>query len=439
MEEKDLTLQVQTPSAEEPALTEKPAKTAPEKKTGATAKKTQTTKTSGISAKPKSTASKTAKSASSASKTSKAKPATAQKPKSTAKKSAVAKPVEETSGIVEAIVSDANVVQELEETVISVAAENKIENQDAAVAENEEVSNGSNVSLQKETVSLYDDEPVAQFSVEAEESVVAEKPAEKSAEELAQELSDNISAEEKAKIEAAQQKADKRYHDILGDRRIKKPTKFVGGIIAAVIIILIAVVVVTKLPMFFNCMVPGGDVLKRLPVLMGETSYDAADMEDEIWNCWDYDNNKWNYWNAEADGYRPTNLPNDDLYTKAPYAYADKSLTKNCVEVHLRIGKKQAGYELSDVKYATVILYSFDSVDKAKSYSESKIEAFKAAGGQNCQYEFQDLLFYKLGMAHAETSDFIYDAWYNGGNYIEVYAPDAQLAQSLRTALNFNA
>ena len=42
-------------------------------------------------------------------------------------------------------------------------------------------------------------------------------------------------------------------------------------------------------------------------------------------------------------------------------------------------------------------------------------------------------------MAHAETPDFIYDAWYNGGNYIEVYASDKDLAERVRQTLNYNA
>lgn len=400
MEEKDL----KQPSAEE--TTEAAP---PKKKTASTAKKTGT---AAKTAKPK-TAAKTASNSKS----------TATKPKSTTKKT-----------IAKAAKPETN-VEYIVQSETAKATESEIQNSTEEIGA-EKVSEETAVSqvraeqekIEIEVPAVSDEVEVARFSVTAAEEAEA-KPAEKSADEIAKEISDEISAEEKAKIDAAQQKADKQYHDILGDRRIKKPSKFVARIIAAVIIILIVVVVITKIPMFFNCMVPNGDVVKKLNTLMGVSDYEQANTDEEVWRTW-------YYWDENELAYKPTRLPNSQVPDKEPYAYADRNLTKNYAEMHMLVGKKQAGYELSDIKYVTVILYEFDSVDKAREYGQRKAEQYTDFGGQ---HDFQDMLIYKLGMAHAETPDFIYDAWYNGGNYIEVYASDKDLAERVRQTLNYNA
>ena len=85
---------------------------------------------------------------------------------------------------------------------------------------------------------------------------------------------EELSAEEQAKITAAQQKADTKYHEVLGDRRIKKPGKFAARIIAVIVVILLVVFIVAKLPMFYNCMTPGSTATlppshTTLPTVMG--------------------------------------------------------------------------------------------------------------------------------------------------------------------------
>ena len=72
-----------------------------------------------------------------------------------------------------------------------------------------------------------------------------------------------VSAEEKKSIDEAQKKAQREYQVAFGDRQIRKPSKFVGITIAVVAFILLAFFIGSKIPMFYNCMVPGSvDTIK---------------------------------------------------------------------------------------------------------------------------------------------------------------------------------
>ena len=57
---------------------------------------------------------------------------------------------------------------------------------------------------------------------------------------------EELSAEEQAKITAAQQKADTKYHEVLGDRRIKKPGKFAARVIAVIVVILLSLIHISE-------------------------------------------------------------------------------------------------------------------------------------------------------------------------------------------------
>ena len=50
----------------------------------------------------------------------------------------------------------------------------------------------------------------------------------------------------------------------------------------------------------------------------------------------------------------------------------------------------------------------------------------------------KNALFYQLGMIKGTGDGYVYDAWYNGGNYIEIYASDAEFAELVRTQINYN-
>ena len=95
---------------------------------------------------------------------------------------------------------------------------------------------------------------------------------------------EELSAEEQAKITAAQQKADTKYHEVLGDRRIKKPGKFAARVIAVIVVILLVVFIVAKLPMFYNCMTPGStDTITNLLELTGSDDFGDAAVGYWVW------------------------------------------------------------------------------------------------------------------------------------------------------------
>ena len=139
----------------------------------------------------------------------------------------------------------------------------------------QEPDNRPEEAIDPDAVPAENAEPIAETESapscgEAVEAADAEKePSDMNGDEPSVE---ELSAEEQAKITAAQQKADTKYHEVLGDRRIKKPGKFAARIIAVIVVIFLVFFIVAKLPMFYNCMTPGStDTITNL--LDGEKYY----------------------------------------------------------------------------------------------------------------------------------------------------------------------
>lgn len=241
---------------------------------------------------------------------------------------------------------------------------------------------------------------------------------------------EELSAEEQAKITAAQQKADTKYHEVLGDRRIKKPGKFAARIIAVIVVILLVVFIVAKLPMFYNCMTPGStDTITNLLELTGGDDFGDAAVGDRVWQLWyEYNENRGeNEFNERS--------PLGDAVSKDIFATAEENIAEEYAQINLLCGTKYDvnNFEDGSVEYLTVIMYKFDSVEESTAYGERKADEL---GGN---HEFKDLLFFKLGMAQATNDNFVYDAWYNGGTYIEIYCTDADIASQIRTLINYNS
>lgn len=241
---------------------------------------------------------------------------------------------------------------------------------------------------------------------------------------------EELSAEEQAKITAAQQKADTKYHEVLGDRRIKKPGKFAARVIAVIVVILLVFFIVAKLPMFYNCMTPGStDTITNLPELTGSDDFGDAAVGDRVWQLWyEYNENRGeNEFNERS--------PLGDAVSKDIFATAEENIADEYAQVNLLCGTKYDvnNFEDGSVEYLTVIMYKFGSVEESTAYGERKADEL---GGN---HEFKDLLFFKLGMAQATTDNFVYDAWYNGGTYIEIYCTDADIASQIRTLINHNS
>ena len=241
---------------------------------------------------------------------------------------------------------------------------------------------------------------------------------------------EELSAEEQAKITAAQQKADTKYHEVLGDRRIKKPGKFAARVIAVIVVILLVVFIVAKLPMFYNCMTPGStDTITNLLELTGGDDFGDAAVGDRVWQLWyEYNENRGeNEFNERS--------PLGDAVSKDIFATAEENIADEYAQVNLLCGTKSDvnNFEDGSVEYLTVIMYKFGSVEESTAYGERKADEL---GGN---HEFKDLLFFKLGMAQATTDNFVYDAWYNGGTYIEIYCTNADITSEIRTLINYNS
>lgn len=241
---------------------------------------------------------------------------------------------------------------------------------------------------------------------------------------------EELSAEEQAKITAAQQKADTKYHEVLGDRRIKKPGKFAARVIAVIVVILLVFFIVAKLPMFYNCMTPGStDTITNLLELTGGDDFGDAAVGDRVWQLWyEYNENRGeNEFNERS--------PLGDAVSKDIFATAEENIADEYAQVNLLCGTKSDvnNFEDGSVEYLTVIMYKFGSVEESTAYGERKADEL---GGN---HEFKDLLFFKLGMAQATTDNFVYDAWYNGGTYIEIYCTNADITSEIRTLINYNS
>ncbi len=244
---------------------------------------------------------------------------------------------------------------------------------------------------------------------------------------------EELSAEEQAKILVAQQKADTKYHDVLGDRRIKKPSRLTALIITIAVVVLLVVYIIVKLPMFYGCMTPSStDTIASLLELTDSDDFDGAEVGDVVWYSW-YETNSY--------GVNTFNYitPLGDDISEVVFV----SITENTasIQVNLLCGVKQDSntFEEGSVQYVTVIMYQFSSVSESTAYGVSMAEEL---GGE---HEFKDLWFFKIGAVQATTDDFIYTAWYNGGTYIEIYSTNSEAVSSydaasvIRTLINYNS
>lgn len=275
----------------------------------------------------------------------------------------------------------------------------------------------------------------------AEETAEPTEQNEETAEQNAQEEKvegvevEKLSAEEQARMIAAQQKADKRYHAVLGDRRVKKPTRIVAIVVTVVILVLVGIFVITKLPMFYNCMTPGSsDAIKGL---LAAYQGDEYDTQKEYYDTLDNDSNVWLEWyHYDDDGNAVFNTFKNAPVTHDVFAKADETIANKYAQTNFYLAKKLNGESLvseetTPFRYVTVIMYEFGDKNKSAEYAAKKA---KELGGQ---FEEKNLLFFQLGLAQAKLEGgAFYRAWFNGGNLIEIYASDEELAEGVRTTIN---
>ena len=246
-----------------------------------------------------------------------------------------------------------------------------------------------------------------------------------------------VSAEEKKDIEQiqkqAKEKAAKEYRGVFGDRQIRKTNKAIGFAIGVVAILFVAFFIVTKIPMFYNCMVPASaDPLKTV---FEETVLKEVEVGEDVWSVWyEYDEDTQK---IEFELLPGSTVSNPVEPSKNIFANLDSDAIDNAdsyYQMNWLLCQKETNSAVSeDIKYVTVIWYQFDDVEDSKEYAE--IQKAKYADGR---YEHKNALFYQLGMIKGTGNGYVYDAWYNGGNYIEVYASDAEFAELVRTQINYN-
>ena len=244
-----------------------------------------------------------------------------------------------------------------------------------------------------------------------------------------------VSSDEQKSIEEAQNKAKQKvreYRGVFGDRQIRKTNKTIGLVIGIVAILLVAFFVVTKIPMFYNCMVPtSADSLKTV---FEETDIKEVDeIGGDVWAEWyDYDERN----DRVSINFLP-GVGNSEKASSNVFANLDADAmdnAKNYYQMNWMLCQKETNSAVKeDIKYVTVIWYQFDDVEDSKEYAE--IQKAKYADGR---YEHKNALFYQLGMIKGTGNGYVYDAWYNGGNYIEIYASDAEFAELVRTQINYN-
>lgn len=243
-----------------------------------------------------------------------------------------------------------------------------------------------------------------------------------------------VSADEQKSIDAAQKKAQREYQVAFGDRQIRKPSKFVGRTIAVVVFILLAFFIYTKVPMFYMCLVPGS--AQTMESVFVETNIKEADAGETLWAIWyEYDEEraeeKFNYMPGSTHSSQNPQKPSEKVFANLDEQAMD--MAESYVQQNWLVCNKvtNSAVDMESVKYATVIWYEFEGVEDSKTYAEIQKAKY------NGEYEHKNFLFYQLGMVKATGDGFVYDAWYNGGKYIEVYATDAEFAELVRTEINF--
>ena len=243
-----------------------------------------------------------------------------------------------------------------------------------------------------------------------------------------------VSADEKKTIEEAQKKAQREYQVAFGDRQIRKPSKDISITIAVVAFILLAFFVGSKIPMFYNCMVPGNvDTIKNV---FEETNIKDVEQGEDVWAVWyeyDEDTQEKDFNLLPGSTVSNPKTPSEKTFANLDEVAMDEA--EKYVQVNWMLCTKETNSAVSEeIRYATIIWYSFEDAEDSKEYAE--LQKAKYADGQ---YEHKNALFYQLGMIKGTGDGFVYDAWYNGGKFVEVYASDAELAEKIRTEINYVA
>lgn len=264
-------------------------------------------------------------------------------------------------------------------------------------------------------------------------SVQPAPPVEVPVEDIAKDVQ-TVSADEQKNIEAAQKKAQREYQVAFGDRQIRKPSKFVGRTIAVVVFMLLAFFIYSKVPMFYMCLVPGNAQI--VESIFVETNIKDAEAGDTLWAVWyeyDEDEAKKEFKLMPGSTYNSQNpqKPSEKVFANLDEQAMD--MAESYAQQNWLVCNKvtNSAVDMESVKYATVIWYEFEGVEDSKTYAEIQKAKY------NGEYEHKNFLFYQLGMVKATGDGFVYDAWYNGGKYIEVYATDAEFAELVRTEINF--
>ncbi len=245
-----------------------------------------------------------------------------------------------------------------------------------------------------------------------------------------------VSADEQKNIEAAQKKAQREYQVAFGDRQIRKPSKMISITIAVVALVLLAFFVGTKIPMFYNCMVPAS--AQSVEEIFAESNIKDAEQGEQLWSIWyeyDEDQVKQEFKLMPGNTYNSQNPQKPSEKTFANLDEQAMDMAESYTQQNWLVCNKQtnSAVDMESVKYVTIIWYEFESVDDSKEYAEIQKAKY------NGQYEHKNALFYQLGMIKGTGDGFVYDAWYNGGKYIEVYATDADFAELVRNEINYAA
>ncbi len=245
-----------------------------------------------------------------------------------------------------------------------------------------------------------------------------------------------VSADEQKNIEAAQKKAQREYQVAFGDRQIRKPSKMISITIAVVVFVLLAFFVGSKIPMFYNCMVPS--TAESVEEIFAETNIKEAEQGEQLWAIWyeyDEDEAKQDFKLMPGNTYNSQNpqKPSENIFANLDEQAMD--IAESYSQQNWLVCNKvtNSAVDMESVKYFTVIWYEFESVEDSKEYAEIQKAKY------NGQYEHKNALFYQLGMIKGTGEGFVYDAWYNGGKYIEVYATDADFAELVRNEINYAA
>jgi len=275
------------------------------------------------------------------------------------------------------------------------------------------------------------DGDVAQFDQQPQVEVVTAPPVEIPSGDIAKDIKE-VDDSEKEKIEEAQKKANKEYHAVFGDRQIRKPSKTISLVIAIVAFLFVGIFIITKIPLFYNCLVPTNK--QAMLSIFEETNIKEVESGSDVWLVWyEYDEDTgFREFNQRLPGSTFENpiYPSDEIF-----ADLDEEAVENAVEYcqqNWLVDKKLTNQALAgEAKYVTIIWYQFDSLEESKEFAEKQEEKY---GGE---FEEKNVIFHQMGMVRGSAENHEYLAWYNGQFFVEVYASDEDLLKAVRNKVNY--